>query len=158
MQPERKIHLLRAWLYEKIDHWPKPFISFDRWLTQNFPREIPGTPQYVKRFATHCFYCNRKFGGKINKTIDHWIPKSKLSDEDRNRYAICCEQCNSAKANNKPEVIIRNCTRAINRDERAFGLHGRRLRIFYKRMTEIFNDNIYDVSQRVYYKSQRGVA
>lgn len=65
----------------------------------NFSRRV-----LIKRDKSTCQYCDKKlFGSQI--TIDHIVPKSRGGATSFTNCVVCCQSCNSKKANNTPEQV-----------------------------------------------------
>lgn len=154
MKPERKLEVLSTWINKVIDNYPVKYVSFDAWLLRKYPSEFEGTPEYARKISTHCFYCSRKFTDNVKKTIDHWIPKS-ANIKTPNRYVICCQQCNVAKSNARPETIIHKCNKAIFSGKAAYGHQGKKLELFQSRISSVYNDSLFGVERRLYFKSDK---
>lgn len=61
--------------------------------------------------ATHCYYCGRpltemKMGYFSNKSIDHFIPRSKGGRGFNDNLVICCRACNDLKGDLLPNEFI----------------------------------------------------
>ena len=52
-------------------------------------------PQLTKK----CCYCNREFGGKIKRSVEHIIPRSKGGTNNLNNLIYCCKECNQFRQN-----------------------------------------------------------
>jgi hypothetical protein len=63
----------------------------------NFSRKV-----LIKRDKSVCQYCDKKLVGS-QITVDHIIPKSHGGLTSFTNCVICCQTCNSKKANNTPE-------------------------------------------------------
>ena len=63
----------------------------------NFSRNV-----LIKRDRSTCQYCDKKLAG-AQITVDHIIPKSLGGITSFTNCVICCQSCNSKKANNTPE-------------------------------------------------------
>ena len=67
------------------------------YVHSNFSRQ-----SLIRRDKKTCQYCNEKLiGAQI--TIDHILPKSQHGITSFTNCVVCCQKCNSIKANRTPE-------------------------------------------------------
>ena len=57
--------------------------------------------------ARFCFYCQRKFGPKLAKTIDHILPRTKGGKHELDNCVVACKSCNSSKSDCLPHEYAR---------------------------------------------------
>jgi len=67
------------------------------YFNTNFSRK-----SVVKRDQSYCQYCNKKLSPS-QITIDHVIPKSQKGSTSFTNCVVCCNACNSKKADRTPE-------------------------------------------------------
>jgi hypothetical protein len=152
--PFEKLAALSAYMNRFIDEWPKKQPTFYRYVKKKCPEIIPGTKEYYKKKATHCYLCKEKlkrgtaFWDPKAATTDHWIPKSK---GDTEVYVICCYECNTRKGDIEPAELRRRIIKAIFTGKPMWGYNLRKLVTISDQIEIITNDIIYKTGPEVYY-------
>lgn len=152
IDPILRLNHLGYYMSWWIDHWPRPIWTFDQWLQKSHPQIIPGTLEYARAQATHCFYCGTRFSRVANDSaapsIDHYQPKSRGTT---GKYVICCRGCNSYKDNLTPIKYLRSIAIAHLREQKIFGLMGKKRTFAFKQVQLISNDLLYNTGPKIYY-------
>lgn len=134
-----------------VDHWPRVG-TFDQFLQLRYPQIIPGTVEHARAQATHCFYCGTLFSKIENDllapSVDHYMPKSKGVTD---KYVICCRKCNCYKGNQSPLRYLRSIALAELREQKIFGLMGKKRTFAFKQVQVISNDLLYNTGPKIYY-------
>lgn len=133
-----------------VDNYPTCAWSFETYMRKRYSHVIPGTIEYAKKAATHCFYCNRQFTAEksFKASVDHYQPQSLGNTE---RFVICCVDCNNRKADMAPDVLVSKMTNAHLRGKEMWGYHGKKLKFIAKQIQTITNDMLYNMGPRIYY-------
>lgn len=153
--PTERLKVLSVYMNRWVEEWPKPKYSFHDFFYRKYQHLIPGTIEYAKTIATHCFYCNEKLVRGDNEgnhprraSIDHYLPQSKGKTE---RYVICCAQCNSNKGSVSPAALVSKITQAHLRGNTMWGFHGKKLKSIADQIQKITNDMLYNMGPKIYY-------
>jgi hypothetical protein len=148
--PEERLKALQRYMEMYIDMWPRATWTFNDFLLKRFRKIIPGSVEYYRSIATHCFYCNRKYTNEeaFKKTVDHWEPKSGGSTE---KFVICCFDCNQRKGNNSPVKLLTQFLRASIQAKSMWGYHGKKLTFIAGQLEIVTHDSIYNTGPTVYY-------
>lgn len=64
-----------------------------------------------------CFYCGTGFADLVDATIDHLIPKSVMPGWKQFNLVLACRPCNEAKADQLPQVFLRQVAATTARRE-----------------------------------------
>jgi hypothetical protein len=153
--PMERLKALTVYMNRWVDEWPKPKYNFHDFFYKKYQHVIPGTVDYAKAIATHCFYCNAKLkrgdnnGNHPNRaSIDHYLPQSKGKTE---RFVICCAQCNTNKGDVSPKNLVSKITKASLQGKIMWGFHGRKLQSIAEQIQKITNDMLYNIGPKIYY-------
>jgi hypothetical protein len=153
VDPYFKLEKLRVYINNWIDKYPKwcNSYNFEQFFYRKYPESIPGTPEFYKVIATHCYYCNRSFERDTKNfcaTIDHFEPKSL---GQTTKYVIACIDCNTRKGNMSPEILLSRFGYAHLRGLPLWGYQGKKLKFIYTQIQKINNDRLYNMGPSVYY-------
>lgn len=151
LDPIVRLNLLKEYIYRRVDRYPLPTAGFECFLHHRYGYLIPGTAAYIKRIATHCFYCNRVFDNSsknFKATVDHYLPKSLGETE---KFVICCADCNNRKGNISPIALVEKMTKAHLRGGHVWGHHGKKLKYIAMQLQRITNDILFDTGPRTYF-------
>jgi len=153
----QKLELLKEYMNWWIRCYPTmKDKDFEWWASQRTPELIEGTPEYYRMIATNCFYCGKEM--KPNTaTIDHFIPKAKGGSDDttKNRFVICCNACNNAKAAMKPESFLKKIKIALNTGAQVGIIEQKRLKKVYDNLSKVINEFKMNIKNPVYYCVKR---
>lgn len=155
VDPLVRLNALQEWMNRWIDSWPIKTESFHKYFKEKYSYLIPGTIDYAKAIATHCFYCDEKmangrveFGNPMRSSIDHYEPRARGKTE---RYVICCARCNTNKGSTSPEKLVSVIIRTTLIGKTMWGFHGEKLKHVADQIQKITNDMLYNMGPRIYY-------
>lgn len=151
IDPFIRLVLLSKYMDYWLKYWPSVNYNFEQWIKNKHPEVIPGTVNYIKSIATHCYYCNRRYDKQVEAfkaSTDHWTPKSKGQTE---KFVICCVDCNGRKGDLSPIDLISQFTKACMKNQVMWGYHGKKLTFIAKQLQTVTNDIIYGIGPRIYY-------
>lgn len=150
VDPIVRLSALNEYMAWWISKWPYVTLTFDQYFKRHYPEVIPGTVEYARDIATHCFYCDDLFTRELrkSKTIDHYEPSSKFKTE---RFVISCFDCNNNKKDTDPRTLVSQMTNAELKGRTMWGRHGKKLKYIAGQIQKITNDRIYNMGPKIYY-------
>ncbi len=159
--PQKKLVLLKQYMELFIENMGKGYnYSFGRYLKDRYPHVFPHRPEYIKRIATHCYYCGCKlvrFNDKkaqFRPSIDHYYPQSKkylYEGKVASIYVICCQRCNGVKKDFTPAQFTSFVTKLRINGKVINGYTQKETERFYKNLQAIHNDVAYGIKRKVYF-------
>lgn len=150
----QKLEALRHYMNLWIDRYPRNVtMSFESYCAQYYPQMVEGTPEYFRRIATNCYYCNKEMRPGT-ATIDHFIPKSKGGGDNLyyNRYVICCKECNQAKAAMRPEMFLKQLRRVLIFGGTIGYIERKRLQRVFDNLSQVINEVGLKIQNPIYYR------
>lgn len=153
VSPFTRLQILEKYMRYYVDWWPTITMTFDEFFQQRHPELIPGTKEYARSIATHCYYCHVELSkdGTYNSntaTIDHFEPRSKSRTQ---KFVICCVHCNESKGDIHPEALVRLFVNSEIRGRSVWGFSGKKLRNISERVQAINNDRLWKTGPNIYY-------
>lgn len=150
----QKLEALKHYMGLWVDHYPiNDHMSFEGYCNKYYPQMVEGTPEYFRRIATNCYYCNKEMKAG-EATIDHFIPKAKGGGDDLqyNRYVICCKVCNGAKAAVHPLKFQRQLRQAITFGYKVGAIEKKRLQRVYENLSQIITEMQLGIKTPIYHR------
>ncbi len=59
-----------------------------------------------------CYYCNEKLCD-YDRSVDHFVPKSRGGSDDESNWKAACKTCNRNKGSMMPEEFVAECMKKL---------------------------------------------